>query len=165
MKPGSELFLRVRKAQVEDAASISLLIQTSIQSSYERFYTNDEIRVWKEMYSTQKIKDLFLLEREMWVLRLYDTICGTIHYDFGLNEICTFYLHPDFQNLGLGKFMLAGLICILKTDRIEKVELSCNRQVMRWYEKYFGFRIVRKEHVICGGIEFEEFRMCKNLIH
>ena len=163
MKYTAKIPLRFRKAEIQDIPYLSLVIQESIEKTYSKHYSTDEICVWKALYSEQAIKELFLLEREIWVIIIDQIIRGTIHYDYGLNEICTFYIHPLFQNLGLGKLMMQGVLCFKRLDGLKEVELSSNPFVKDWYEREFSFKVIKKEIVFCGGLEFEEYRMRKIL--
>jgi len=56
-------------------------------------------------------------------------------------------VHPDFQGLGLGKYLLSQTEKVLKTKNIQNIELNARKTALKFYQKS-GYKA-------CGG-EFIE---------
>ncbi len=154
--------LAIREACTRDAEDMSTIIRTCIETTHGQNYSAEEIGVWKGAYTTDAIERFFNKNRLIYLLQAGGETCGTVQFDGACKEIKAFYFHPHYQHRGYGTILLLYLLGQLKSSGVRTVQLSSNRFFKGFYE-LFSFHAVRKETVVWGGLEFEEYRMQKTL--
>ncbi|MCB0518516.1 MAG: GNAT family N-acetyltransferase [Lewinellaceae bacterium] len=154
----NNVFFSVCAAETGDAEEISDLIKYCVTHTHGRYYTPEEISIWTEAYSKISVEECIAYKALM-VFKGDEKILGTIQYDACDNMIKMLYVHPYFQNMGIGGILLQFMLGTIKQSGIPEVNLSSNRIFMNWYIQKFSFEVVQKEVVIWGGLEFEEFLM------
>ena len=164
MKYYPHIHLEIREACPRDLEILGDLIRICIVGSHGQNYSPQEIAVWQAGYSDEIIARFLKSKSQVFLLQAGKVICGTIQYDPTCREIKGFYVHPNYQHRGFGTILFLYLLGQLKVAGIKYIELSSNKFYRGFYEM-FSFQVLQREIVVWGGLEFEEFRMCKTLLH
>ena len=84
-------------------------------------------------------------------------IVGTIAIETA--ELCTFFVHPDFQGKGVGTGLLKAIEKLAQADGIRKIKIASSITGVSFYEKS-GYRKTGIEKEAAAGRQIE---MEKNL--
>ena len=93
-------------------------------------------------------------------------LANRYHEERQLFQLTRLYLHPDYWNLGIGAWCLAGMIRQAKTLRARRIEIYVLRTNQRAIKAYVraGFHLDREELAdFGGGIIYDDFVMALDL--
>ena len=68
-------------------------------------------------------------------------------------------VHPDFQGLGLGKYLLCQTEKVLKTKNIQNIELNARKTALKFYQKS-GYKACDGEFIEVG---IPHYKMTKEI--
>ena len=86
--------------------------------------------------------------RDVFGLRMAESVMGVLVIDRGENELVSLYIHPDYQGLGAGKAAVTFAIGALNERQDMKVTNLCDNQRARHLYESFGFRHIEAVRVL-----------------
>ena len=150
-----------------------------------RYASGEEEYLWKIFYYTVRnvnINDYSIEQVEAWAPDEYDknkwntkikniapflaVLDGKIvgYADLQDNgKIDHFYVHHNFQRMGIGNRLMNHLINQARTKRIKKLFSEVSITAKPFFE-YFKFRVVNNQEVELSGIKIKNYLMEKNLV-
>ena len=151
-----------------------------------RKYTyGEEEYLWKIFYDTVRnvnVKDYTIEQVKAWAPEVYDKedwnnkimnispyvafLDGKIlgYADLQDNgKIDHFYVHHNFQRMGIGNCLMNHLIKQARTKRIKKLYSEVSITAKPFFE-YFKFRVAIKQEVEIRGIKIINYLMDNNLV-
>ncbi len=149
----------MRAAIEEDAIAVSDLIIQSINFFHSENYAIQALEIWRRGYNVNKVKSQ-ILNRKCIVLEIDGKASGFIQFD--APKIKGFYIHPKFSGQGFGGLLLQKMLSQLKLNGQEQIELTSNKLVLPFYEK-FGFEFIQEEIIYWENHPFLEYKMTINL--
>ena len=147
---------RIEPFHNRDASEVSSLIRETLIKTNSDFYPEEVINFLYKEHSEEKIiemsntKDLFVVKQD-------STVIGV----GGLEDkyIETVFIHPKYQNQGIGKAIMEKIESRAKEKGIDKVILNSSINAVPFYKK-MGYKKQRKIEQENYGVTFE---MTKNL--
>ena len=137
----------IRPANAHEADELTALCMLSKQSNG---YDDEFMASCAEEL---KVTRAHIVENNFWVTER-DAICGCaclkIEPNAKTGEIEAFFIHPDFQNLGIGTLLWKQLLDIAIKNRLTKLHLDADPFAESFYSK-LGFTTVGQ--VPSGSIE------------
>ena len=129
---------KIRPAKVDEADELSALCMISKQShGYDDAFMTlcvDELKVTSERIN----------EGSFWVAER-GSICGCACLqttgEFSVGEVTTFFIHPDFQNQGVGSLLWKQILKIAHERNLTKLHLDADPFAEPFYAK-LGFKTV-----------------------
>lgn len=114
--------LIVRHAETSDRRAILEVNRLAWETAYAHIYTPEEIFALFE--NTKRQRGSWILQRDRRIATLVATYQGLLIGFIGLGtlikdkagEVTTFYIHPDYQNKGIGKILWQYGLDILKKE-------------------------------------------------
>jgi putative acetyltransferase len=134
----------VREFQPADARAVSDVIGRTMRESNGADYAPEILAPLIEYFAPAKVL-LLAQERICLVAEIDKKIVGTIALEGA--ELCTFFVHPDFQRKGVGTRLLKALEETALKNGIKIISLATSLTAVSFYEKT-GYRK--------NGIEIEE---------
>ena len=86
--------------------------------------------------------------KDVFGLWLAEKIVGVLVIDRAENELVSLYIHPDYQELGVGKAAVTFAIGALDESRDMKVTDLCDNQRARHLYESFGFRHITETRLL-----------------
>jgi GNAT superfamily N-acetyltransferase len=136
--------ITVRKFETRDAAAVSTVIREAMRVTNSRDYPPSVLNPLMYYFSPKKVLQLSL-ERICLVAETDGEIVGTVALEN--DELETFFVHPDYQGKGVGRFLLQSVEEIAARGKIKTVRVLSSLSAVSFYEKA-GYRK--------NGIELEE---------
>ena len=148
--------IKIRNFEPEDAGAVSAVIRETMRISNGKDYSFDILEPLIEYFSPEKVVQLSR-ERHCLVAETNGRIVGTIAIE--ASELCTFFVHPDFQREGVGTGLLKAIEKLALADGIRKIKIASSITGVPFYEKS-GYRKTGIEKEAAAGRQIE---MEKNL--
>ena len=148
--------IKIRNFVPEDAGAVSAVIRETMRISNGKDYSFDILQPLIEYFSPEKVIQLSR-ERHCLVAETNGRIVGTIAIE--ASELCTFFVHPDFQGKKIGTGLLKAIEKLALADGIRKIKAASSITGVPFYEKS-GYRKTGIEKVETAGRQIE---MEKNL--
>ncbi len=128
----------IRKATVEDAGSISSVLQESFSKYLKVAGLNGTMDALKETVEDIKVD----IERKVVFIALIDEMpVGTARVEFLKDNtayLTRFGVRPDFHNIGIGKAMMNVIDKLLIAEGIKKVRLHTASNYKGLVRFYYG---------------------------
>jgi GNAT superfamily N-acetyltransferase len=133
----------IRRFEPKDAEAVSSIIRHTMKISNSGDYPLERLQPLMDYFSPEKV---LLLSRERYCLvaEIGGNIVGTVAVDG--EELCTFFVHPDFQRKGIGTQLL---------DAIESIAKSSGTRVMRIESSITGVSFYKKRGYLETGRDKE----------
>jgi ribosomal protein S18 acetylase RimI-like enzyme len=133
----------IRKFRNNDAIAASKLIKKTLLTTNSAFYPKRVINCIIKAYNHGKLI-ILAKERDFFVAVSKNKIVGTIQIS---NDgwICCFFVHPNYQNQGIGARLLKHTIVFMKKRNFKAVRLHSSINSTGFYKKY-GFRLIKKTY-------------------
>jgi GNAT superfamily N-acetyltransferase len=96
----------IRAFAPPDAEAVSALIRHTMRVSNSRDYPLARLLPLMDYFSPEKVRQLNQ-ERECLVAEVDDQVIGTVALEGA--ELVTFFVHPDYQGIGIGTQLLAAI--------------------------------------------------------
>ena len=156
--------LTFRKANTSDINFIHEILYKSFKP-YQKFYTDQAFAA--TVISHEEIKNRILKnDYDVFVSLITNQIVGTVSLLLKNKKflyIRSMAVHPDFQRIGIGVFMLDKIFYIAEKKKIKKLVLESSEPLfnaLNFYEKN-GFKKTGSSRDFYG---VEIFEMIKNII-
>lgn len=98
--------MKIRAFAPHDADAVSALIRHTMATSNAADYPLERLQPLMDYFSPEKVLRLSE-ERICLVAEVDHRVIGTVALD--AEELCTFFIHPDFQGQGIGSALLAAI--------------------------------------------------------
>lgn len=146
--------IKIRNFAPQDAEAVSSLIRETMKISNSRDYSLDILEPLIEYFSPDKIIQLSK-ERYCLVAETNRRVVGTIAIEDA--ELCTFFVHPDFQGKGIGTELLKAVEKLAFDKGIRKIKVGSSVTGVFFYEKS-GYRKtgIEKEEAAGRQIQMEK---------
>lgn len=128
--------LAIRPFEPRDAEAVSALIRQTMRVSNSGDYALERLQPLMDYFSPQKVL-LLSEERTCLVAEVEGQIAGTIALEEA--ELCTFFVHPDFQGQGIGSALLAAIEEAAGKMGIEKIQMHASLTGTEFYVRR-GYR-------------------------
>lgn len=145
----------LRQATSNECKDISDLISNTIKTSHTG-YTNYQNKLWTSIYTPEKINSLM----QEWVFVVYEMdaiICGTGAYF--QNELHSVFVHPVYQNKGIGKDIVAYIESQIKENYNSLLIIGAAINALSFYTN-LNYSIIGEE---CNEFQMKVFIMKKDL--
>jgi GNAT superfamily N-acetyltransferase len=96
----------IRAFEPGDAEAVSALIRHTMRVSNSDDYPLERLQPLMDYFSPAKVL-LLSEERECLVAEVDGQVMGTIALEGA--ELCTFFVHPDYQGMGVGSQLLTAI--------------------------------------------------------
>ena len=154
--------MRIRKFRLEDSVEVARLHRNTIRFVNSKNYSKKTIDVWSGNTSAKKFRDS-MKRFYRYVAVIKNRIVG--FSDFTQDgELSGFYVHKDFQGMGVGKVLIAKIETEATKQGIEELRVNSSITAKEFYESQ-GYKILKKDPCGCtiNGHSFTSFRMKKKL--
>lgn len=98
--------VEIREFEPRDAEAVSSLIRHTMRVSNSGDYPLERLQPLMDYFSPEKVL-LLSQERHCLVAAVNGRIVGAIALEGA--ELCTFFIHPDYQGKGIGSQLLAAI--------------------------------------------------------
>ena len=128
----------IREFAPPDAAAVSALIRYTMQMSNSSDYPLARLQPLIDYFSPAKVLQLSE-ERHCLVAEMPNaptgtpTIVGTIAIEG--TELCTFFVHPDYQKMGIGTQLLQAIENVAMANRIHTLHMDASLTGEPFYRK------------------------------
>jgi predicted N-acetyltransferase YhbS len=126
------LIVKIRKFETKDAEAVSKVIERAMRVVNSRDYSMEILEPLIEYFSPEKIISLNK-ERICLVAESNRRIIGTVALEGA--ELCTFFVHADFQRKGVGISLIGEIEKIAIKNKIATIKLSSSLTAVSFYEK------------------------------
>ncbi len=109
----------IRKFEPKDAEAVSSIIRHTMKVSNSGDYPLERLQPLMDYFSPEKVL-LLSRERDCLVAEVDNRVVGTVAIEG--DELLTFFVHPDFQGIGMGTQLL---------EQIESIAVANDSQVAR----------------------------------
>ncbi len=122
----------IRTIEPEDAHAVSALIRQTMAVSNVNDYPLERLQPLMDYFSPEKV--LFLSdERLCLVAETNGQIVGTIALEGA--ELCTFFIHPSFQGIGIGSQLLSTVERMAMEAGLDAIHMDASITGAAFYEK------------------------------
>jgi N-acetylglutamate synthase-like GNAT family acetyltransferase len=143
--------IKIRDFESQDARAVSFVIRETMRISNNNDYSLDILEPLIEYFSPEKIIQLSK-ERRCLIAEKDGQIVGTIAIEAA--ELCTFFVHPDFQRKGIGTKLLKAVEKSAFADGIRKIKVDSSITAVPFYKKS-GYRKTGIEKEATAGRQIE----------
>jgi GNAT superfamily N-acetyltransferase len=124
--------ITVRSFEPEDAEAVSSLIRQTMAISNSADYPLERLQPLMDYFSPEKVL-LLSKERLCLVAETDGQVAGTIALDG--SELCTFFVHPSFQGVGIGSELLAAIEHMALDAGIRTIHMDASLTGVPFYER------------------------------
>ncbi|MGL5787183.1 MAG: GNAT family N-acetyltransferase [Bacteroidales bacterium] len=160
--------LTFKEATLNDLETIRQLAYSTFPQTYEKILTQEQSNYMMEMmYSTPNLQKQITEENQIFYLAISNKVpCGYFSIQRGEENkviLQKLYLHPSFQNKGIGKQIMDQVVraAINHFKECQYLKLYVNRmnKAKEFYLRY-GFRITgKRDHEIGSGFYMNDYIM------
>jgi GNAT superfamily N-acetyltransferase len=120
----------IRDFEPRDAVAVSSLIRQTMRVSNSGDYPLERLQPLMDYFSPEKVL-LLSLERRCLVAEINEQIVGTIALEGA--ELCTFFIHPDYQGKGIGSQLLAAIEEVAVAVGIDTIHMDSSLTGVDFY--------------------------------
>jgi GNAT superfamily N-acetyltransferase len=147
--------VKIRPFEPRDAAAVSALIRHTMAISNSADYPLERLQPLMDYFSPEKVSQLSY-ERICLVAEIEERVVGTVALEGA--ELCTFFIHPDFQGQGIGSQLLAEIERRAIEAGISAIHTDASLTGAPFYERR-GYRRTGKEIDGTAGIQIGMVKM------
>ncbi len=145
--------MKIRKARIIDAITISRLIQNTLEKINSADYSPDEIRAWKNSDTSTRVKNRIQdKNRYMCVAIKGNKIVGV--GSLKGNEISAIYIKADRIGKGVGSFILSHIEKTALRKGIKELKMDSSLTAVNFYKKH-GYKKARNSYHQFGNIKLK----------
>ena len=122
----------IRAFEPEDAAAVSALIRQTMAVSNSRDYAAPRLQLLIDYFSPEKVLQLNQ-ERHCFVAEMNNQVIGTGALEGA--ELCTFFIHPDYQKMGIGARLLDALEALARQQGLAIITVDASVTGEPFYTK------------------------------
>jgi GNAT superfamily N-acetyltransferase len=141
--------VKIRTFAPADAEAVSALIRQTMRVSNSGDYPLERLQPLIDYFSPEKVL-LLSGERHCLVAEVDGRVVGTIALEG--TELCTFFVHPEYQGIGIGSQLLAAIEAIALTERIDTIRMDASLTGVEFYTKQ-GYRRTGLELEGTAGVQ------------
>lgn len=124
--------IKVRMFVAIDAEVVSALIRHTMRVSNSADYPLERLQPLMDYFSPEKVL-LLSQERHCLVAELDGQIIGTIALEGA--ELCTFFVHPDYQGIGIGSELLTAIEQVAAAAGLETIHMDASLTGVGFYAR------------------------------
>lgn len=128
--------VKIREFEPEDAEAVSALIRRTMRVSNIGDYSLDRLQPLMDYFSPEKVL-LLSEERHCLVAEVDGRVVGTLALEEA--ELCTFFIHPDYQTRGIGSQLLKAIEEVALALGIDTIRMDASLTGVDFYAKR-GYR-------------------------
>lgn len=126
----------IRAFEPRDAEAVSTVIRRTMATSNSADYTMERLQPLMEYFSPAKVL-LLSYERICLVAEVDERVVGTIALEG--NELCTFFILPEFQGMGIGSQLLTEIERLAVATGLDAIHMDASLTGAAFYERR-GYR-------------------------
>lgn len=132
--------MKIRTFAPRDAAAVSALIRHTMATSNSNDYPLERLQPLMDYFSPEKVLRLSE-ERICLVAEINEEVSGEVVGTVALEgaELCTFFVHPDYQGAGIGTHLLTAIEAAAVEAGIEAIHTDASLSGAPFYERR-GYR-------------------------
>ncbi len=153
--------VEIRKANLQDANSISQMMTENINLLSSKSYSKEQISAMKKYVSEENIKK-YIKDFEVFIALDNNEVVGTISFDKDL--IFSVYVKgsTNFIDKGIGDEMLKFVESYAKKLGENKISVISMPTTKTFFEER-GYKVVEDLLLDFDGVDFPEFKLSKNI--
>jgi GNAT superfamily N-acetyltransferase len=148
--------VEIRRFEARDATSVSALIRHTMATSNVQDYALERLQPLMDYFSPEKLLRLSE-ERICLVAEVEERVIGTVALEGA--ELCTFFIHPDYQGQGIGSQLLAEIERRAVAVGIQEIHTDASLTGAPFYER----RGYQRTGVELDGTAGKQIGMVKSL--
>lgn len=145
----------IETVSVDDLPEILAVFKASVNSCSED-YSHDQINAWLSGINN-KAKWLERIESQYFICARENGIQGFASLK-SCGEIDVFFVHPNYQNLGVGKGLLKALLSQANKLGVENVTSFVSKTALPFFSNN-GFKVIRNNEVVISGVALQNYLM------
>lgn len=120
------------------------LFTCTIHKTCNKDYTQAQLNAWANPNIDFKIWEQRVAKTKPYLAIIQNKLVGFV--EFYEDYIDCFYIHHEYQGMGVGKSLLEHVLSIAKKNNISKIRVDVSITAKPFFEK-FGFRQIKINHV------------------
>jgi N-acetylglutamate synthase-like GNAT family acetyltransferase len=124
--------VKIRAFKAGDAEAVSTLIRDTMRISNSADYPLERLQPLINYFSPDKVL-LLSRERHCLVAEVDGRVVGTIALEGA--ELCTFFVHPDSQGMGIGSELLTAVEKVARAEGLETIHLDASLTGVDFYTR------------------------------
>lgn len=150
-----------RNAVLEDLPAMKALYRDTILTVCRKDYTEEQVKIWSSSVNKEErwldvvVNQLVLLAEIDGVLVGFGTLKNYNYIDF-------FYVHKDFQGMGIARELLNRLLDEATSHGEKLLTSDISLTAKPFFEKH-GFKVVAEQENIRGEVILINYKMMKHL--
>jgi putative acetyltransferase len=141
--------MKIRDFEARDAEPLSALIRHTMATSNTADYPLERLQPLMDYFSPEKVL-LLSGERICLVAELEGMVVGTVALEDA--ELCTFFVHPDYQGEGIGSQLLAAIEQRAVAAGVEQIHTDASLTGAPFYERR-GYQRTGKNYEGTAGTQ------------
>lgn len=126
----------IRAFETKDAAAVSALIRHTMAVSNSKDYAASRLQLLIDYFSPAKVLQLNQ-ERHCFVAEMDNLVIGTGALEGA--ELCTFFIHPAYQKMGIGARLLEALEALARQQGLARITVDASVTGEPFYTR-MGYR-------------------------
>ena len=136
--------MNYRKAQIEDAAAVTDIVQKTKAEIYPKYYPKEVVDFFDQLHCYEHIAE-DIQKKNVYVLEVDGVPVGTGSYEG--NHITRVYVLPQYQKKGYGRYILRKLEQEIAAKQ-KRIFLDASLPACKFYENN-GYKTVKHEEWKC----------------
>ncbi|MCC6453551.1 MAG: GNAT family N-acetyltransferase [Caldilineaceae bacterium] len=141
--------LKIRDFAPADAEAVSALIRQTMRVSNSNDYPLERLQPLIDYFSPEKVL-LLSEERHCLVAEVDGCVVGTIALEG--TELCTFFIAPSYQGIGIGSQLLAAIEAVALAAGIDTIRMDASLTGVEFYTRR-GYRRTGGELEGTAGVQ------------
>ncbi|WP_428025637.1 GNAT family N-acetyltransferase [Arcobacter sp.] len=123
---------------------IPILFTNTIHKTCSKDYTQAQLNAWANPNIDFKIWEQRVAKTKPYLAIIQNKLVGFV--EFYEDYIDCFYIHHEYQGMGIGKSLLEHVLSIAKKNNVFKIRVDVSITAKPFFEK-FGFKQIKINHV------------------
>jgi len=135
---------------------IPILFTNTIHKTCNKDYTQAQLDAWASPNIDFKIWEEKVAKSKPYLAIIQNKLVGFV--EFYEDYIDCFYIHHQYQGMGVGKSLMKHILAIAKNNNISKIKVDVSITAKPFFEK-FGFKQITMNHIKRCDEELINFSM------
>jgi len=135
---------------------IPILFTNTIHKTCNKDYTQSQLNAWANPNIDFEIWEEKVAKSKPYLAIIQNKLVGFV--EFYEDYIDCFYIHHQYQGIGVGKSLMEHVLAIAKNNNISKIKVDVSITAKPFFEK-FGFKQVKMNHIKRCDEELINFSM------